>query len=37
MVWQLVINSGLGLFVLFLVWAPGGKRISRLKLAAILG
>ncbi len=37
MVWQLAINSALGLFVLYLVWWPAGDRLARLKVASILG
>jgi hypothetical protein len=37
MVWQLAINTGLALFVFYLVWWPAGDRLARLKVAAILG
>jgi hypothetical protein len=37
MVWQLAVNTGLGLFVVYLVWWPAGDRLARLKVAAILG
>jgi hypothetical protein len=37
MVWLLAVNSSIAIYVLFLVWWPGGDRSRQMKTAGILG